>query len=86
VIDLKGIFREKSVDQIRIHELIISCESCGIVKKFQVNSQADCDRIFHNFRCENNCGRSLYSFIELGVIERKSAVIPLKMKHVASAE
>ena len=56
--------------EIKISELIISCESCGTVKRFKVSSQADCDRIFHDYRCENNCGRSLYSFIEVGVIER----------------
>jgi len=74
------------VEHIRIAELIISCESCGTVKKFKVNTQADCDRIFHNFRCENNCGRSLYSFIEIGTIERNSSVIPLKRRYASTAK
>jgi len=73
------------VDHIRINELIISCESCGTVKKFKVNSQADCDKIFHNFRCENNCGRSLYSFIEVGTIERNSSIMPFKKQYVAAS-
>ena len=74
------------MNHIKINELIISCESCGTVKKFKVNSQADCDRIFHNFRCENNCGRSLYSFIEVGTIERNSSVVPLKLHRAAVSE
>jgi len=74
------------VTEIKITELIISCESCGTVKRFQVNSQANCDRIFHNFRCENNCGRNLYSFIEVGTIERIPVSIPHKMKVVAAGE
>ena len=73
------------MDHIRINELIISCESCGTVKKFKVNSQADCDKIFHNFRCENNCGRSLYSFIEVGTIERNSSIMPFKKQYVAAS-
>ena len=73
------------MNQIRINELIISCESCGTVKKFQVNSHTDCERIFHNFRCENNCGRSLYSFIEVGTIERDSFTIPYELNYAAIA-
>lgn len=65
------------MDHISIDELIISCESCGTVKKFKVKNQVDCDKIFHNFRCENNCGRSLYSFIEVGTIERGSLATPV---------
>ncbi len=74
------------MEEIKIKELIISCESCGTVKKFKVESQADCDRIFHNFRCENNCGRSLYSFIEVGTIERKSASNPVHLKLASAAD
>ena len=74
------------MNHIRISELIISCESCGTVKKFKVNSQTDCDRIFHNFKCENNCGRSLYSFIEIGTIERNAASVPLRSKYSAALE
>ncbi len=71
--------------EIKISELIISCESCGTVKRFKVNSQSDCDRIFHNFRCENNCGRNLYSFIEVGTIERMPISFPLDLKVFAMA-
>ncbi|MBC8183349.1 hypothetical protein H8E88_19815 [candidate division KSB1 bacterium] len=74
------------MDHISIDELIISCESCGTVKKFKVNSQADCDKIFHNFRCENNCGRSLYSFIEVGTIERNSLSTSLNTQHAVASE
>ena len=72
--------------EIKITELIISCESCGTVKRFKVKSQADCDRIFHNYRCENNCGRSLYSFIEVGTIERDSVSIPYELKLAVAGE
>jgi hypothetical protein len=74
------------VDNISINELIISCESCGTVKKFKVNSQVDCDKIYHNFRCENNCGRSLYSFIEVGTIERNSLSTQIKKQYAAASD
>ncbi|NOZ63033.1 MAG: hypothetical protein GXO74_15390 [Calditrichaeota bacterium] len=73
--------------EIKISELIISCESCGTVKRFKVNSQADCDRIFHDFRCENNCGRNLYSFIEVGTIERgEMQQSPVELRLVVNNE
>ncbi|HDP98900.1 MAG TPA: hypothetical protein ENN22_06925 [bacterium] len=71
---------------IKISELIISCESCGTVKRFKVDSQIDCDRIFHNFRCENNCGRNLYSFIEVGTIERIALSMPTALRVAAAGE
>ena len=74
------------MDNIKIKELIISCEACGTVKKFEVNSQVECEQIFHNFRCENNCGRSLYSFIQIGTLERKQLSIPIELKHAATVE
>lgn len=58
------------MQDIRIKELIITCESCGNVKKYRVTAQDDCDEIFHNFKCENNCGRNLYSFITVGTVNR----------------
>jgi len=70
---------------IRIRELIITCESCGNVKKFRVNSQHDCEQIFHNFKCENNCGRQLYSFISVGTVSRP--IIPsLQLDYAAVAK
>jgi len=58
------------MQNIRVTELIITCESCGNVKKFRVSSQEDCERLFKNFKCENNCGRDLYSFITVGTVNR----------------
>lgn len=55
---------------IELTELIITCEACGNVKHFTVATEADCNRIFQNFRCENNCGRNLYSFITVGKLKR----------------
>jgi len=55
---------------IELKELIITCEACGNVKHFAVTSEADCNRIFQNFRCENNCSRNLYSFITVGTLKR----------------
>jgi hypothetical protein len=55
---------------IELKELIITCEACGNVKHFSVTNDADCNRIFQNFRCENNCGRNLYSFITVGTLKR----------------
>lgn len=62
---------------IKINQLIITCESCGNVKKFRVSSQDDCERIFQNFKCENNCGRQLYSFITVGTVKRSIASLQL---------
>lgn len=61
--------KEKS---IHLKELIITCEACGSVKHFRVKSQEECEQIFDSYRCENNCGRNLYSFITVGMLERKS--------------
>jgi len=71
---------------IKITEMIITCESCGNVKRFHVDSQDDCDRIFKNFRCENNCGRNLYSFITVGSLNRKKLQIPEMNIHYAMAK
>lgn len=61
--------QEKS---IAIRKLIITCEACGNVKHFRVRSQKECEQLFNNFQCENNCGRNLYSFITIGTIVNKS--------------
>ena len=55
---------------IKVTEMIITCESCGNVKRFRVGSQADSEAIFKNFHCENNCDRNLYSFITVGSVAR----------------
>jgi len=67
------------MQSIRIRELIITCESCGNVKKYKVTSQEDCDKLFRDFKCENNCGRSLYSFITVGTFNRSIAPLQLKL-------
>ena len=56
--------------KITLNEMIITCEACGNVKRFHVNSQKDCDKIFNDFKCENNCGRNFYSFITVGSVNR----------------
>lgn len=56
--------------RIKLNEMIITCESCGNVKRFHVDTQEDSERIFKEFRCENNCGRNLYSFITVGSLRR----------------
>lgn len=73
------------MENIRIRELIITCESCGNVKKYRVTSQDDCERIFHDFKCENNCGRQLYSFITVGTVNR-SVVPNLQLSYAAAAK
>lgn len=61
---------------IKVTEMIITCESCGNVKRFRVHSQDDCEQIFNNFRCENNCGRNLYSYITVGSVARPNSQYP----------
>lgn len=51
-------------------QLIITCEACGSVKRYMVRSKEESDRIFREFRCENGCGRNLYSSITLGTLSR----------------
>jgi RNase P subunit RPR2 len=58
------------MEKIEVKELIITCEACGNVKKFSVNDEKDCERIFREFACQNNCGRNLYSFITVGTLRR----------------
>lgn len=73
------------MQNIRINQLIITCESCGNVKKYRVSSQADCEKLFRNFKCENNCGRQLYSFITVGTVNR-SIVPALQLSYAAIAK
>lgn len=70
------------MQNIKVKELIITCESCGNVKKFHITAQDDCDEIFRNFKCENNCGRNLYSFITVGTVNR--AIRPNLQLHYAA--
>ena len=58
------------MDKIRYRELIISCEACGTVKRYKITSLQDCQRIFKDYKCKNNCGRNLYSFITIGELRR----------------
>ncbi len=58
------------MDVIDVKELIITCEACGNVKKFEVHDEKESDRIFQQFACENNCGKNLYSFITVGKLRR----------------
>lgn len=58
------------MENIKYRELIISCEACGTVKRFEINKFAECERIFKNYKCKNNCGRNLYSFITVGELKK----------------
>ncbi len=55
-------------------QLIITCEACGSVKRYMVRSKEESDRIFREFRCENGCGRNLYSSITLGTLARPASI------------
>ena len=57
------------MDGVKVQELIVTCEACGDVKHYAVESQDDVERIFGQFECENKCGRSLYSFITVGSLQ-----------------
>ena len=58
------------MDKIEVKELIITCEACGNVKKYMIESEEEGLDIFNNFKCENDCGRNLYSYITVGKLER----------------
>lgn len=66
---------------IEYSQLIITCEACGNVKRYMVRSQEECDRIFREFRCENGCGRNLYSFISLGSLRRETVAAEAKSEN-----
>ncbi|MDZ7414031.1 MAG: hypothetical protein ONB15_10960, partial [candidate division KSB1 bacterium] len=48
------------------------CEACGYVRHFSVSSTEDCEQIFNEFQCPNNCGRNLYSYITVGTFRRQT--------------
>ena len=54
---------------IQFNEIIIGCEVCGEVRRYQVQSQQECDKIYKELKCENKCGRNLYGFIYLPLIQ-----------------
>lgn len=56
---------------ISYQELVITCEACETVKKFQVTDYDECLKIFKEFQCSNGCGRNLYSFFTVGRMEKK---------------
>jgi hypothetical protein len=58
---------------IEYTRLIITCESCGSVRRFVVHTQEESKRLFKEFDCENSCGRNLYSFITVGTLKRELA-------------
>ncbi len=64
------------MSNIHLDEMIITCEACGNVKHFQVNSQTDCEDILKNFRCENNCGKNLISYFTIGSLVRDESSSP----------
>ncbi len=66
----------KIMEKVNVYEMIITCESCGNVKRYRVHTQDDCDRLFKNFQCENNCGRNLLSFITVGSLDREELIVP----------
>ncbi len=57
------------METVEVKELIITCEACGNVKKFIVKDEGESQRIFDEFKCENSCGRNLYSFITVGTLK-----------------
>lgn len=59
------------VEGIEYNRLIITCESCGNVRRFAVRTQEESQRLFKEFDCENSCGRNLYSFITVGTLRRE---------------
>jgi hypothetical protein len=62
-----------TIEGIEYTQLIITCESCGNVRRFVVHTQQESERLFKEFDCENSCGRNLYSFITVGTLKRQPA-------------
>jgi len=57
------------MESVKVRELIVTCEACGDVRHYAVESQEDVERIFGQFECENKCGRNLYSYITVGSLQ-----------------
>ncbi len=57
------------MENVKVRELIVTCEACGDVRHYTVESQEDVERIFGQFECENKCGRNLYSYITVGSLQ-----------------
>ena len=65
----KGEHMER-VASVNVNELIVTCELCGNVEHFNVTSEEDVQKTFHEFKCKNFCGQNFYSFITVGKLKR----------------
>ena len=57
--------------QVSYKELVITCEACQTIKKFEVEDYDECLRIFNDYQCPSGCGRNLYSFFTVGRLTKK---------------
>ena len=58
---------------IQYQELVITCEACDTVEKYRVSEYDECLSLFREYQCPNGCGKNLYSFFTVGLIEIKKA-------------
>ena len=56
--------------EVQYTELIITCEACNTVNRFNAKTYEECLDIFNKYQCPNGCGRNLYSFIAIGHLQK----------------
>lgn len=64
-------------------QLIITCENCGHVERFEVHSETESEKIIKNFTCPGQCSPKLYSYFTIGQISIKSFQKPALVAQVA---
>jgi hypothetical protein len=66
-------------ETIATQKLIITCEECGEVQRFEVANEQQVEQIFNNFCCAQKCDPVYYSYITI-------SHIPFNRKNLYPAE
>jgi hypothetical protein len=68
---------EAGMAEITYAELVITCEACETVQRFNVDTYDECLKIFKEYQCPNGCGRNLYSFFTIGRLKKKKKLVEI---------
>ncbi|MBD3374622.1 hypothetical protein GF406_06265 [candidate division KSB1 bacterium] len=61
--------KTRKKDPIQHQSLIVTCESCGDVNRYQVNSEDQVEQILNHYTCKNKCNAQYCSYILIGTIK-----------------
>ena len=67
-------------NEIKPQSLIITCEICKQVKRFDAKNEDEAEKIFRNFKCANNCDRSFLSYITIRQLQFKRPTTKMNEK------